>query len=265
MTLRKLVEMFHEVRVLVTGDPMLDIYHYGTVDRLSPEAPAPVFVETGSNTYPGGAANVYEQLEQLNVDAEHHFPKQWWTEKHRYLVNGQQLFRIDKDMHHYAEGMPNLTSIDAIVMSDYGKSWLGADYCRSLIAEARKHHIPVVVDPKGTGWAKFDGCTVICPNEVEAKNPEIKAFDVVLYKKGAQGLLLKDHTWEHAFPAVARQVYDVTGAGDTVVATVAAVLACGGNLHEAARLANIAAGAVVGKRGTATVTNDELLDLVGNQ
>jgi D-beta-D-heptose 7-phosphate kinase/D-beta-D-heptose 1-phosphate adenosyltransferase len=190
---------------------------------------------------------------------------QWWTEKHRYLVNGQQLFRIDKDMHHFAGEVPDLTSIDAVVLSDYGKSWLGYVYCRALISEAKKRHIPVVVDPKKDGWAKFSGCTVICPNEVEAKNPEIGAFDVVLFKKGAQGLLLKDHTWETKFPAVARQVYDVTGAGDTVVATVAAVLACGGNLHEAARLANIAAGAVVGKRGTATVTNDELLDLVGNQ
>jgi bifunctional ADP-heptose synthase (sugar kinase/adenylyltransferase) len=257
-----IMERLTESHVMVIGDPMFDIYHHGTVSRISPEAPVPVFVEHSHYSRAGGAANVVHQLKALGVTATTHFPRQPWTEKHRYLVGSHHLLRIDRDLVKRPSSMPDLVGQDLVILSDYCKGWLTYDLCRHVIDEANRLDIPVVVDPKGTEWRKYQGCQVICPNEVEAQHHEVSDFDTVLFKEGAAGMRLRQGGRIHHIPATAKAVFDVTGAGDTVVAVLGACLAAGATLFEAATISNIAAGYVVGIPGTASCPIDKLLDLV---
>lgn len=255
--------------ILVIGDPMVDVYHFGHVDRLSPEAPVPVFVQDRQESRSGGAANVTENLQMLSVRWQSWFPTAQWTEKHRYMVGNHQLLRVDQDRRYDpakelfdCTGF-NLTGVDAIVLSDYDKGWLSSQLCVNVIHKASVAGIPVVVDPKGTNWTKYQGCTVICPNTMEATHPDLPMFKTILAKEGPKGLrlIVKGEKFKH-FPATAKAVFDVTGAGDTVVAVVACALAAKASLEDAAILANLAAGHVVGQVGTSTCSVERLIDLV---
>lgn len=254
-----------KTRILVIGDPMVDVYHYGHVDRLSPEAPVPVFVQDRQESRPGGAANVTENLQMLGVNWDSFFPTEQWTKKHRYMVGSHQLLRVDHDRKHIPPftHYPDLEGVDCVVLSDYDKGWLTPQLCRTIISLANEADIPVVVDPKGSNWQKYRGCTVICPNTVEATHPDVGLFETVLLKKGPKGLrlIVRGEKLKH-FPATAKAVFDVTGAGDTVVAVVACALAAKAPLEDAAVLANLAAGHVVGQVGTATCSVERLIDLV---
>lgn len=262
--LRDLISAWQDSQVLVIGDPMKDVYHFGMAERLSPEAPVPVFVETRIEVRPGGAANVAEQVDALGATYRPHWPADDWTEKHRFLVGNHQLLRVDKDRRHAPpDELPCLNRINAIILSDYAKGWLTAKFCQELITAAKTEGIPVIVDPKGRGWNKYDGCTIICPNTAEAQNPEIVHFDRVLFKQGSRGMTLRQPGKEdHRFPATARAVFDVTGAGDTVVATLACALSVGATFEQAALMANLAAGHVVGEVGTSVCTAERLWDLI---
>jgi len=166
---------------------------------------------------------------------------------------------------------------DAIVLSDYAKGVLSPELCQWLIGEARKRGIPVLVDPKGRDFAKYKGATVLSPNRNElteatgANGADLSA----LYAAGAKlaadleigtialtlselGIALIEKNGTRHFPAMAREVYDVSGAGDTVIATVAAGLAAGLSLGDCTHLANLAAGIVVAKVGTVPITQAEL-------
>lgn len=267
--LLNVIGRWQKAKVLVIGDPMVDVYHFGHVDRLSPEAPVPVFVQDRQESRPGGAANVTENLQMLSVRWDSCFPGVRWTEKHRYMVGNHQLLRVDRDQKYdpakellNIEGF-DLTGVDAIVLSDYNKGWLSSQFCVSVISRANLAGIPTVVDPKGDHWGRYQNCTVICPNTLEATNPDVNLFKTVLLKEGPKGLTLKVKGQEpKRFPATAKSVFDVTGAGDTVVAVVACALAAKASLEDAAVLANLAAGHVVGQVGTATCSVERLIDLV---
>jgi D-beta-D-heptose 7-phosphate kinase / D-beta-D-heptose 1-phosphate adenosyltransferase len=260
--LANIVRHFKNAKVIVVGDPMLDYYHFGHVDRLSPEAPVPVFIEDKIDLRDGGAANVVANLHGLKCEVLCHFPPAPYAMKHRYLVGSQQLFRIDNDRNHAGQEIERVFEpADAVVISDYGKGWCRPDRLARVIECARGSNVPVIVDPKGTDWSKYAGATVICPNQHEL----IPGYDSwpghIVHKLGDRGLkvIYPDRT-EHYFDPHARHVFDVTGAGDTVVAVLAAALAVRCEMHIAAELANIAAGIVVGEVGTTPINSTVLID-----
>lgn len=266
--MRELIEAWQGKRILVAGDPGYDCYHFGHVDRISPEAPVPVFVEDALETRPGLAYNVCQNLAALGCIPVQCFPSEPWTVKRRFMVGTHQLLRVDKDQvfqHAELSDAPDLADIDAVVFSDYDKGWLTSILCMELIIRANAKGIPTVVDPKYE-WAKFEHCAVICPNQKEALIwPATWPGMRVLEKRGAEGLRLHAAIGADGyedFPATARHVYDVTGAGDVVVAVLAAALSAGAALDAGARLANLAAGWSVGEVGTVACSAETLMGLL---
>ncbi|NHH80647.1 D-beta-D-heptose 7-phosphate kinase [Burkholderia gladioli] len=169
-----------------------------------------------------------------------------------------------------------LPSHGVVLMSDYAKG--GLTHVTTMIAKARAAGLPVLVDPKGADWARYRGASLITPNRAElrevvggwhseddlrARVRELRAslaLDALLLTRSEEGMTLFSEAGELNVPALAREVFDVSGAGDTVIATVAAMLGAGLSLDAAVMLANRAAGIVVGKLGTATVEYGELFN-----
>ena len=217
------------------------------------------------------------------------------TVKTRYVAGGQQLLRTDRetlaplapsvaeDLRRVAVGA--VADASVIVLSDYGKGVLTPELMRALIDAGRTQKRPVVVDPKGKDFSRYRGATVLTPNRAElaaatgmpvGTDEEIGAaagkliaecaLESLLVTRGADGMTLFVRGGEAThLPAEAREVFDVSGAGDTVVAMLAAALAAGVTLPDAARLANVAAGIVVGKTGTAVATADEVFTALHTQ
>ncbi len=204
------------------------------------------------------------------------------TVKLRVVSRQQQLLRIDFETTPSHETLATkladferlLDDADLLILSDYGKGALA--HVTTMIERARSAGKPVLVDPKGDEWDKYRGATVITPNrgefrtvvgrwrdnaEMNAKAQALRAqLDVtaLLVTRSEEGMTLYTADGADDIPAVSREVYDVSGAGDTVIATLGALLGAGADLHSAVRIANEAAGVVVGKLGTAVVTPDEL-------
>ncbi|MGK2915532.1 MAG: D-glycero-beta-D-manno-heptose-7-phosphate kinase, partial [Porticoccaceae bacterium] len=203
--------------------------------------------------------------------------------KLRVISRHQQLLRLDFEERFGGEDTGELVGkvrgllgrADVLILSDYAKGVL--DDPRELIALARAAGVPVLVDPKGTDFTRYAGATLITPNlhefeavvgpweteqELVRKGVELLErlhLDALLVTRGEQGMtLIRPTAPELHLPARAREVFDVTGAGDTVIAVLAAALAAGEDLPAAVALANLAAGIVVGKLGTATVSGPEL-------
>ena len=263
--LLELVAAWCGMRVLVVGDPIIDVYYFGHCVRLSPEAPVPVFVTDRIETRRGGALNVCANVEALGGIALLSAPKVGkdsppCSVKIRFVAGTHQLLRVDSDhMQFPAESdMPSLEELDAVVISDYAKGWIESAFCHEIIERANVLGLPVVVDPKTPDWEKFRGASVICPNqlEYEAACQAGTSITPVMLKRGADGITLIRQdllTALHVtvdFPAQARHVYDVTGAGDTVAAVAALALSAGGSLEDCCTLANLAAGQVVAELGT---------------
>jgi D-beta-D-heptose 7-phosphate kinase/D-beta-D-heptose 1-phosphate adenosyltransferase len=215
------------------------------------------------------------------------------TIKERYIAGGQQLLRVDRETApQLSEGLAHaavsavvslLGEARALVLSDYGKGLLGGGTLQRLIAHARERGVAVLVDPKGRDFARYRGATVITPNRRELAEASGLATDgdagvvaaaervmaeagieAVLATRSEQGMTLVEPDGAGArrvthLPALAREVFDVSGAGDTVVATMAAAIAAGLPRVTAAELANAAAGIVVGKVGTAVASPNEIL------
>ncbi len=171
-----------------------------------------------------------------------------------------------------------ISNCSAIILSDYGKGLLGDSFCQAIIRSGHELSIPTFVDPKGLHYEKYSGCDVISPNRMElavATSTDQGDLELLLQRGerlrsnlgighvmvtlGELGITLLDPNGVQRFPALAREVFDVSGAGDTVIATAAAAVASGLALPEAIRLANLAAGIVVGKLGTVSVSKEELL------
>lgn len=272
-TLSEHILAFDNARVLVIGDPICDWYSFGRVERISQEAPVPVYLEDAKEMRDGGALNVYRNVKALGGQARMIVPDKPWSVKHRYMVGHHQVFRHDVDVDHVpftVEGLAeHLDWCRNVVLADYGKGTLSPAFCAELIEECRKREKHVLVDPRGGDWEKYCGAAVVFPNEGEMDaylnhRPTRPVFPFVVNKRGAQGVrLMVDGMFFRDFRARARQVFDVTGAGDTVIATFAtATWNPNYSLIQAIELANIAAGIVVGKLGTSTVTREELLQAV---
>jgi D-beta-D-heptose 7-phosphate kinase / D-beta-D-heptose 1-phosphate adenosyltransferase len=244
---------FSGLKILVVGDPMLDEYIFGHVDRVSPEAPVPVFIPDDSDMRHGGAANVLRQLIVLGCDTRTAWGDESWTYKTRYMVGSHQLLRVDLDRC-VPNRIPALEGFSAVVISDYAKGACTPEVCSQVIASG----LPVIVDPKGADWTKYKGAKVICPNHLE-----VQPWDgTMVEKRGADGLRIHwsdVHTQD--FPSTAKAVFDVCGAGDTVTAVIAACLAAKVSLPDACRLANLAAGYVVGEVGTTVCPIEKLKEL----
>lgn len=202
--------------------------------------------------------------------------------KLRVIGRSQQLIRIDFENEPDHEVLQSLLPLygealavrDAVLFSDYGKG--GLTHITDMIAQARGAGLPVLIDPKGHDYARYRDATVITPNRAElaqvigpwtseaqlherAQNLRAELrLDGLLLTRSEDGMSLFDAQGHAHVDADAREVFDVTGAGDTVIATLAAMLACGLTLREALPIANRAGGIVVGKFGTASVTYDEL-------
>ncbi|MBI2907003.1 MAG: D-glycero-beta-D-manno-heptose-7-phosphate kinase [Chloroflexi bacterium] len=214
-------------------------------------------------------------------------PHRSTTLKTRVIAHSQQVVRVDRESRApISRGMAQrlldmvvagMDGADAFLVSDYGKGVTTASVVQGFIALAREAGKPVLVDPKGFDYGKYKGATVITPNEAEAGEAAGRKItdeatlryalnairrkascQAVLITRGEKGLcLMEDNGDITHLPTFARQVYDVTGAGDTMVGALALALAAGATLGEAARIANHAAGIVVGRVGTATVTIED--------
>jgi D-beta-D-heptose 7-phosphate kinase/D-beta-D-heptose 1-phosphate adenosyltransferase len=310
-----LMASFRNARVLVVGDVMLDRFVYARVSRISPEAPVPVLAVEREAANLGGAGNVARNIASLGgsatliggrgddaagerlrellaretaiADALVVLEDAHTTEKTRYIAEQQQMMRADREAPwpDGANGMAlaaaqaAIPHHDAMVISDYAKGFLPPSLVRDLIALARAHGKPVIVDPKGAELGHYDGATIITPNRKEAGIAtgmetgsdaavaqaaqallaRLPSLDAALITRGPAGLSLAERGRDVFHVASrARDVFDVSGAGDTVVAALALSLAAGSDLESAARLANAAAGIAVTMVGTAAVTADEI-------
>jgi rfaE bifunctional protein kinase chain/domain len=204
------------------------------------------------------------------------------TVKLRVIGRQQQLLRIDFEtapsheilQAKLVEFERRVLESDVVILSDYGKG--GLTHIAEMIRLTRAAGKPVLVDPKGDDYSKYAGATVITPNRSElrevvgrwsseadlfARAQKLRAdlgLEALLVTRSEEGMTLFSEGETHHQAAQAREVFDVSGAGDTVIATLAVMLAAGANWDEAIRAANIAAGIVVGKLGTAVVTREEL-------
>jgi D-glycero-beta-D-manno-heptose-7-phosphate kinase len=209
-------------------------------------------------------------------------PQLFTIVKLRVIGRNQQLIRVDFENqpdHEVLAGMLSdyeqvLGEHDAVLFSDYGKG--GLEHIPHMIDLARKAGKPVLVDPKGSDYSRYAGSSVITPNRAELAQVigrwnneadllarahrlrEEHRLDGLLLTRSEEGMSLFDAEGHARVPAMAREVFDVTGAGDTVIATMAVMLACGLSLRDAMPIANRAGGIVVGKFGTASVSYDEL-------
>ncbi len=211
-----------------------------------------------------------------------HDPQLYTIVKLRVIGRSQQLIRIDFEntpdhevlAHMLDDFEQALPKHGAVLFSDYGKG--GLERIPRMIEMARAAGKPVLVDPKGSDYSRYAGATVITPNRAELAQVigswsseaqlqdraqglrERLGLDGLLLTRSEEGMTLFDAAGQASVPAHAREVFDVTGAGDTVIATLAAMLACGLGLRDAMPIANRAGSIVVGKFGTATVSHDEL-------
>jgi len=273
MSLVKLLSSIEGKRITVIGDNIADIYHFGRTDRLSPEAPVPVFVQNDrdnrSGRRRGGADNVAHQLEMLHVHTSTYMPPAV-SEKHRYMVGHHQLFRVDQDEYAPLGWMKDhwiadcAAHSDALILSDYGKGALTYENCQKIISAFVHCGIPVIVDPKGSDFGKYRNATIIVPNhkELAGNRTPIDWPCVIVEKAGEDGIRLHRSEITQKFPSKAVHVYDVTGAGDIVTAIIGGTMAAKGNLEDGCQLANIAAGAAVAEIGTTVISSHRLRTLL---
>ena len=317
-----LIDQFTNARILCIGDIMVDRFLYGSVKRISPEAPVPVLRIKEEVSMLGGAGNVMRnfvelgaegcfiaavgddsagrELMQMIADIHEIEPniliekKRPTTIKRRFVAGGQQLLRVD---HEEVEAFSSKTSkelvkcfersledVNVVILSDYQKGTFSDDVLVEMITTASKKNKTIIIDPKRSDYALYRGATLLTPNWHELsqavgrvlKNEEemIIAAREIIEKNGVESILVTRSQYgmslvtkdgfEH-FPAKAKEVFDVSGAGDTVVATLATALSAGGSISKAVEIANIAAGIVVGKVGTATVERSEIRDNIKNR
>lgn len=308
--------------ILCLGDIMLDAFVHGSVTRISPEGPIPVFHYGRQERMLGGAGNVIGNLHSLGCCVHTFLPHNGGDVaktvgkmlndlkgvtphildnspyvlpfKKRYIAQHQQMLRVDeenasqhlslRDENFIKEYLTkNIQRYALIILSDYAKGFFNTHLLQWVIELANKHAISVLVDPKGPDFSRYQGAFCLTPNKSELElscgrplegmediltasrtfihDYHLKSMLVTLSEKGMVYVTPHDHAY---FKATARDVFDVSGAGDTVIATFGSALAKGQSPAQAAAFANIAGGLVVQKMGTATITNDELEQAVYN-
>lgn len=322
---RKFVEAirrFPQKRILVIGDLMLDVFIWGEVRRISPEAPVPVVEIREETMLLGGAANVVhnlralegrvyvtgligddlpgrdltELLRQIAVPTEGLIVEKNrpTTVKTRIIAHNQQVVRFDREQcFSIPEGSrrralayleAHLKQLDAVIISDYGKGMITPEFMEGVRSLRLDGSVPLIVDPTVNHTDLYRNVTMITPNQIEASQMAgmeihdeatlIEAgerlmnrlgCEMVLITRGKEGMsLFRQESQTTHIPTAARRVYDVTGAGDTVIATVTMGLVAGLSPVESAFLANVAAGIVVGEVGTATISSDRLAATIRN-
>ena len=312
------IDRFPRCRILVVGDVMMDEYVRGHVNRVSPEAPVPVVEvhDDGDDLRLGGAANVAHNIRALGgqtvlcgVIGDDRMGRECarrvaeltgsshglvievdrpTTTKTRVVAQAQQVVRVDREICRPVTGdttekllavsARELPSLDAILISDYGKGVVTQALMDGLRILTRDTRVCLAVDPKVKSPSLYRGVTLITPNlreaeamsEIPVEDEEglervgshlLKEFDceIVLITRGDRGMTLFERGGKpRAIATVARQVFDVTGAGDTVIGAFTLGLASGLTPHQAALVANVAAGIVVGEMGTAVVPAERL-------
>jgi len=315
--LRLLLKRFSNTRVLVLGDLILDEFIWGTVDRISPEAPVPVVWVERESAMPGGAANVACNVRSLGAEVSllgvvgqdrageclrqelqvRGIPTQGLlidpgrptTVKARVIAHHQQVVRIDREKTHrlgkssvsrlVGVAKQVIPHVDGVIIEDYGKGLIDPQILGPVVGWAKRYKKVITVDPKEEHFAYYKGVTALTPNKKEAalaakmpitdEKSLLKAGqkilrtlrpEVLLVTLGEEGMSLfyREGNGPVKIPTVAREVFDVSGAGDTVVATFTLSIAAGASYLEAATLANAAAGVVVSKVGIATCSQEEL-------
>ena len=303
---------------------MKDVYISGFTDRISPEAPVPIVRVTKTEFKAGGAANVAVNLATLGLQvtllsmvgddksareiqqllSSHNIncifiksPNLTTVQKHRIISQHQQILRLDYESQNpklnfqkkdYSELLKKFEkeakseTYSAAIFSDYKKGVL--EHCKRLVKSAKKHKIPVFVDPKGDEFAIYEGANFLKPNIKEFENivgmsttkdefnskakklKKLLKIDNLLITKGSSGMtLFTEENMPIDIPAQnSREVFDVTGAGDTVLASVVAAYLSKFSILDSVKIANSSAGIVVGKFGTASVDLLELKDLFEN-
>ncbi len=321
MNLLKLISAFKKQSVLVIGDTMIDKFIWGKVSRISPEAPVPVVEVTKETETLGGAGNVannitalggkayiisalgeditgkslIELLDEKGINSDYlvYDAQRPTIIKTRIIATNQQVVRVDKEIKgvfsHSTEAkiLKNVEflvpMVNAVIISDYGKGVVSQKVLKRTITLAKKHKIPVTVDPKIENFKKYKRVTTMTPNTKEAiegmnarnirTDEDIASLgkkilktlnsDSVLITRGEMGMtLIQPNNKITNIPTRAKEVYDVTGAGDTVISTMTLALAAKADLVSAAEIANFAAGIVVGKIGTATASPQELNETI---
>ena len=313
--LKNIVSRFNNKRILVVGDLILDHHIFGSVDRISPEAPVPVVWANRENFVPGGAANVGLNLSAMGakvslcgVVGRDHFgktllshidkygictnlivkdSKRPTTLKTRIMAHHQQVVRVDwESLEFLSENTnklvfnkikKNLDDFDAIIVEDYGKGVINPPLLEELIALCRKRDMIITVDPKEEHFDYYENVTVLTPNLKEAQSAagtkirnknQIPFLGKIIMKRlnpkallitlGEDGMMLFFGDSYHHIPTAALEIFDVSGAGDTVISVFTLALTAGATYKEAAIIANFAAGVVVGKLGAATLSRKEL-------
>ncbi|REJ78511.1 MAG: D-glycero-beta-D-manno-heptose-7-phosphate kinase [Acidobacteria bacterium] len=319
--MKDLLKNISGVRITVVGDLMLDSYISGTAERISPEAPVPILRVSGKRSVLGGAANVAanvrglgadvrlcgivgadseaseltEALERAGIGRKGVISAEGrpTTVKTRLIAQHHQFARFDSETSSRVEGElferfweavgDELGGADAVIVSDYSKGVVTQELCTRLITKARGSGLQVIVDPKGVNYWKYEGSSLLTPNEREAL--EAAAFlgcledsveeagehlrtklslPALLVTRGEKGMtIFEDGSSPRTIAALERKVFDVTGAGDTVIAAVAAAQAAGADLSAAAEFANIAAGCVVERLGTSPVSLEDMRREIG--
>jgi D-beta-D-heptose 7-phosphate kinase/D-beta-D-heptose 1-phosphate adenosyltransferase len=323
-----LLSRFGDQRILVIGDVMLDWFIWGSVSRISPEAPVPVVEVQEESRYPGGAANVARNMTPFGTrvdlsglfgtDPNGELLSQTLSEcgigtrfclqeehlqtitKTRVVARHQQVVRIDREKRQsippaLAETLierivPMLSDLDGIIIEDYGKGLITPELVSSLLARTAEHdHLTITVDPKPGNPIEWRGVTTVKPNRPEAfacsgiedlhrdsgidpleDEPLLEAGEKlleewacrqVLLTLGEQGMLVfrADSEPVH-LPARAREVFDVSGAGDTAIAIYTLGLCVGLGPETAAIVSNLASSIVVGKLGTSPIEREEFLE-----
>jgi D-glycero-beta-D-manno-heptose-7-phosphate kinase len=316
----KAIHTFPNYRVLVVGDIMMDEFLWGDVSRISPEAPVPVVKVEKETFLLGGAANVVNNLLGLKgqvllagaigpdgmgrrlirklksmgtttegIVVEEGRPT---AIKTRVIARHQQVVRVDREKASPIRSgtlkkimniiRKNISQIQGIIVSDYGKGVVSQELMIGLKKIAGENSIPIIVDPKPNNLKWYDRVTLITPNHLEAQLAVGKTIESeedllwagkhllnrtkcesVLITRGQEGmtLFLKNKKIEH-IPTVAQKVFDVTGAGDTVIATLILSLISGMDMIQACKIANFAAGIVVGEVGTAAVQAADLIKVL---
>lgn len=313
----KHIARFPKARVLVVGDMMLDHYIWGTVNRISPEAPVPVVNVTRETMLLGAAANVVNNIHSLGgqvricgvigrdeagrqlgrmLDAQGISTEglivddsRPTTVKTRVIAHNQQVVRFDREtkngigrnIHGRIFDTVRRSAdegLDAVVISDYCKGVVTRELVRDIVGLSKKKGFIVSIDPKVSHFGMYRGVTILTPNtkeasigsrvEIEDDKSLLRAgrlllnrlkCEAVLVTRGEHGMSLfeKNGRITH-IPTMAREVFDVTGAGDTVISTLTLAMAAGASMLDAARISNFAAGIVVGVVGTATVKPEDL-------
>lgn len=306
----------NEFDILVIGDIMLDRYWWGSVTRISPEAPVPVVRLDKTSVTLGGAANVAANIVGLGMRAEIisvigtdsegrelrtilanggisdaglvGLSGRPTTVKTRVVAHGQHVTRVDHEAAADLDAGEESAVLDRIsdrlpgakvvVVSDYAKGLLTEKILNVVIGSSRSANIPVLVDPKGRRYSKYSGATILTPNKREAAEAcsmdesesgvvehagnvllHDLGLDALLITRGEEGMsLFEQERKPRHMPTQAREIYDVTGAGDTVLAAMAVGLALGKSFADAAAVANAAAGLAVEQVGTTIVTKEML-------